>query len=160
MSLETTVFGPYRAIGVRYAGKNQNQEITELWGRFLPTRNAIAMPENAGAFGVCRCLPGVKDGSFEYLAAFAAVPEATVPGGMVEVDIPRGEYFVHRCESIQDSQQAWQEAAKTLAASPEWVGFCNGPDDCQCATHPCFEYYPPEFSGTGPFYLYLPVHPK
>ncbi len=31
MSLETTVFGPARAIGVRYAGKNENQEVMKLW---------------------------------------------------------------------------------------------------------------------------------
>jgi predicted transcriptional regulator YdeE len=160
MSLETMAFGPVRAIGVRYAGKNENQEIMKLWGEFIPRSAEIAKPEGGGAFGICRCLPGVKDGSFEYIAAFQALPDAPVPEGMMAVEIAPGEYFVERYERVADYKQAWQESAGKLAADTEWTGYCNGPDDCQCAAHPCFEYYPPEFNGTGPMHIYLPVHRK
>lgn len=160
MSLEIAAFGPFHAVGMRYAGKNENKEIMQLWGEFLPRRTAIAMPEGASAFGVCRCLPGVKDGSFEYVAAFEAKADAPAPEGMMPLDIPQGDYFVHRFESVQECKKAWQEAAGTLAADTQWTNYCNGPDDCQCEAHPCFEYYPPEFNGTGPVYLYLPVRRK
>jgi len=160
MSLETTAFGPFRAIGVRYTGKNENQEVTKLWDAFLPRHSAIGMPESAPAFGVCRCLPGVKDGAFEYVAAFAARPDAPLPEGMMAVEIPRGDYFVYRFDSLAECKQAWEKAAGALAADPAWTGYCNGPDDCQCATHPCFEYYPPEYCGSGPAYVYLPVRHK
>jgi predicted transcriptional regulator YdeE len=160
MSLATALCGPFRAIGVRYEGKNQNQEVMQLWTQFLPRCSDISKAENAAAFGICRCLPGVTDGSFEYIAAFQARPDAPVPEGMMGVDIPRGEYLVHKFDSAQGYQQAWQEAAGAVAADAEWTGYCNGPDDCQCATHPCFEYYPPEFRGSGTVYIYIPVRRK
>jgi predicted transcriptional regulator YdeE len=160
MSLDVTTFGPSRAIGVRYAGKNENQEVMKLWGELLPQRGSIAMPEGGGAFGVCRCIPGNTDGSFEYVAAFEALPDAPVPGGMVAVDIPAGEYFVRRFEHVPDYMSAWKEAAGALAVDPEWDGYCKGSSDCQCAAHPCFEYYPPEFHGDGPMHIYQPVHRK
>lgn len=159
MSLTNTTFGPCRAIGVRYAGKSENQEITKLWESFLTQHDKIAKPAGAGAFGVCRCLPGVRDGSFEYIAAFAALADAPVPEGMMAIDIPEGDYLVHRFENVRESMKEWGEAARQLAADTEWTGFCGG-ERCECATHPCFEYYPPEFNGTGPVLLYMSVQPK
>lgn len=158
MSLDISAFGPYRAIGVRYAGKNENQEIRKLWEEFLPRQGEIAKPGRAGAFGVCRCIPGATDGSFEYVAAFEARPDAPLPEGMIEVAIPEGEYVRHRFVGVENCMQAWQEAAGKLAADAEWTGFCNGPGDCRCAERPCFEYYPPEFDGRGPAWVYIPVH--
>jgi len=160
MSLETMAFGPVRAIGVRYAGKNENQEIMKLWGEFVPRMKEIAAPEGGVGFGICRCLPGVKDGSFEYIAALQALPDAPVPEGMVALDIAACEYFVERFEKVPDYRKAWEQAAGKLAADTEWMGYCTGPDNCRCAEHPCFEYYPPEFRGDGPMHIYLPVHRK
>ena len=160
MGLETTMFGPYRAVGMRYTGKNENNEIMGLWAEFLPRREEIAMAESGGAFGVCRCLPGVMDGSYEYVAAFASTPDAAVPAGMMSLDIPQGEYCIQKFDSVKDYKQAWNDAMRTFAANPEWGTYCNGPDDCQCAAHPCFEYYPPEFSGTGPVWICMAVRRK
>jgi len=160
VSLTTVEFGPVRAIGLRYEGKNENEEIMRLWGSLLPRRGEIATPEGGGAFGVCRCLPGVKDGSFEYLAGFGAREDARVPDGMTALEIPRGEYVVHRVERVDDYKQVWMEACNALAVDPELASCCNGPDDCQCAAHPAFEYYPPEFHGNGPVHIYLAVRRK
>ncbi len=157
MSIETTTRGPFRAIGVRRIAKNQNEGMEQLWREFVPNCGAISMPPDSAAFGICRCIPGVKDGSYEYIAAFQATDAGPVPEGMTEVQIPRGEYLVHRFHSDDGYLKGGQAAVAALNADPSWKGFCNGPDDCQCAAHPCFEYYPPEFRGSGPVYIYLPV---
>ena len=160
MVFEATVFGPCRAIGVRYAGKNENGEVMRLWGEFLPRGEEIATAGSGGSFGVCRCLPGVKDGSFEYVAGFAATPDSAIPAGMMAVDIPRGEYYIGKYESVTDYKRAWNETMAALGAAPEWTTYCQGPDRCQCAAHPSFEFYPPEFCGNGPVWFCIPVYPK
>jgi len=160
VALSTSEFGPFRAIGLGYVGKGHEGEIPALWGTLLPRMDEVKRPGGGGSFGVCRCASGgVKDGSFEYIAALAADDDANVPPGMMEVLIPRGNYAVFRVERLAEVQSAWDPAASTLAASPEWTGYC-GRSGCDCANHPCFEYYPPEFNGDGPLYLYFPIQPK
>ena len=81
-------FGPYRVIGMRYAGKNEHGEIPALWhgeGGFVFRFSEIkTLPGADISFGLCRCLPGVTDGSFEYIAALPATSDALIPEGMVE----------------------------------------------------------------------------
>jgi predicted transcriptional regulator YdeE len=162
-------FGPCRAIGLSYVGKYDNEKITALWDgpACIFTRiGEIPQPpveksgEMAGhpMFGLCRCVAGAADGCFEYIAAAVASAEAPVPEGMVEVSIPACSYAVFEVPSLEETMAAWEAVPGWHAAHPEWKGFC-GPDGCDCAGHPSFELYPPDFCPTGRFYLYVPVKP-
>ena len=152
-------FGPCRAIGLNHLGKNEQGEIPALWdSQFIPRMGEIATPgPGAVALGLCRCRPGVTDGSFEYIAALQAADDAQVPEGMLEVTIPRCRYVVVPVRNLSEIHQAWDYSHRLFADHPEWVGYC-GPQGCDCATHPCFELYPPDFCGDGPLYLYFPIH--
>jgi len=153
-------FGPYRAIGTRYVGRNEHNEIPAMWGNdFLPRMGEIKMLDDAEfSVGVCRCLSGSTDGAFEYIAAAPASKDAVVPEGMVEVVIPFGQYVAIPIQSLREIHQAWCHSGDWFGDHPEWTGYCNK-ERCECAQHPGFEYYPPEFDGQGPLYIYLPIQP-
>lgn len=161
MEPQIVEFGPYHAIGMRYVGKNANNEIPKMWEeQFIPRAGEIARPEGpSGAFGVCRCLPGVTDGSFEYIAAFQASEDASVPEGMVAVEVPKGLYAAFEVPSLAQIGQAWHAAPCWFEKSEKWEGRC-GPGGCECDEYPCFEYYPPDFDGAGKLYIYMPVKEK
>lgn len=153
-------FGPYRVVGLRYVGTNAQGEITALWHgpAGLPARLGEIVPAagEAYCFGVCRCLPGVTDGSFEYLAAAATTRDAPVPPGMVEAWIPAASYLAYPVASLETLQEDWGRAAAWFAAHPEWQAYC-GDQGCECATHPSFELYPADFFTTRRLFIYLPV---
>ncbi len=155
-------FGPYRVIGLGYRGKNEHGEIPALWDAQagLPARLAeIAVPAGANfAVGLCRCIPGATDGSFEYLAALPAAADAPVPPGMMEAFIPAATYAAFPVESLQVLMDRWGQASAWVAAHPEWQAYC-GAAGCDCARYPSFELYPPEFTSDGTLFLYLPVRP-
>lgn len=153
-------FGPCRAIGMRYVGKNEQGEIPALWHQgFMPRMGEIA-PLEGGAFGVCRCLPGATDGSFEYIAALRAGEGGPpAPEGMVEVSIPRAQYVIFHVRHLGEIHQAWEYLRNWFPEHPEWEAYC-GPSGCGCAEYPTFEYYPPDFGEGKPLYLYAPVRAR
>jgi AraC family transcriptional regulator len=157
-------FGPFRTIGLNYIGKNQQGEIKQLWNNttgIWSRMNEIQAPENFAAFGICRCLPGSTDGTFEYIAALTAEPSAPVPEGMVDVNIPSCTYAVFPVKGLNEIQSAWGTAMNWLAAHPEWEAYCDQAKGvCDCANHPCFELYDCEFPEKGSFKIYLPIKYK
>jgi len=127
---------------------------------FLPRMNEIKTPEGACfSVGLCRCIPGATDGRFEYIAAVPASKDAPVPDGMVAVTLPFGQYVVIPVGTLADIHAAWCHSGDWFSDHPEWTGYCNK-DGCDCAQHPGFEYYPPEFDGNGPLYIYMPIQPN
>jgi predicted transcriptional regulator YdeE len=154
---EVIEFGPTRGVGVAMQAVGGGGDFAGLWTqRLLPRGGEIARPEGGVAFGVCRCVPGATDGTFEYVALLEATAEAAVPAGMIAIDIPRGHYMVFAVTSYAELGAAWRKVPDALAAHPEWQPYC-GPDGCECATHPSFEYYPWDPEHTGRAYIYVPV---
>lgn len=156
-------FGPCRVIGMSAAAKT-GPDCAGLWHgpqgviARLGEIEAAAGEGHPASFGLCRCLPGVTDGSFEYLAGIMATPASKVPKGMVEAHIPAGRYAVFTVQGLHQIGQAWEASRAWLAAHPEWESFCS-PEQCDCATHPAFEFYPPEFPGSGKLFIYVPIRP-
>lgn len=163
---EIVEFGPYRVIGMRYAGKNEHGEIPALWhgeGGFVFRFSEIKTPPGADmSFGLCRCLPGVTDGSFEYIAALPAACDAPIPDGMVEAKIGKATYAVFTSPTLADIFQAWQDAMKWCEEQSEWQCYCDVADTgiCECAEYPSFELYPADFGETNRLYVYIPIRPK
>lgn len=160
---EIIEFGPYRAIGMSYTGKNEDGEIPELWqgeNGFMSRMNEIdALEGQPMAFGICRCLSGATDGSFEYVAAIPAKPDSAIPDGMIEANVAAGTYAVFPVPSLSDLY-IWNVASKWVEAQTEWEGYCNplGNGNCDCFEHPAFELYPPSFPIDGKLFIYMPIH--
>ncbi|HEY3376286.1 MAG TPA: effector binding domain-containing protein [Armatimonadota bacterium] len=154
-------FGPYRVIGTRYAGKNEHNEIPTMWQRdFLPRMQEVVKADGADfSVGLCHCLPEVRDGSFEYIAAVPTTADAPIPAAMVETRIAAATYIAFPVASLAELKQAWELLAPWLEAHPEWEGYCT-PNGCDCATHPGFELYPATFGVDGKLFIYLPVRKK
>ena len=156
-------FGHHRVIGLRYVGKNENSEIKALWqgpGSLIERAGELhGEPGFDGAFGICRCLPDVRDGSFEYFAAIAVTDDSPIPEGMSESFVPEGTYAIFPT-TLPDLFKSWGATQAWLAANPQWEAFCDGATRCDCANHPCFELYRDDFGKTGILYLYLPIQRK
>jgi predicted transcriptional regulator YdeE len=157
---QTAIFGPCRTMGMHYVGNGLNNEISQLWGQFCARMKEIASPEQAASFGICRCVPGASDDVGEYVAAIAAKDNATVPAGMVVVDLPRCDYAIFTVPEIPEARKVWRASLETVDRSTKWKRFACGPAGCTCTAHPAFEYYPPEYRGAGPFFIYIPLKPS
>ncbi len=87
----------FKVMGLKYRGKNENQEIAAMWGEF--NKRADLIP-NIGecAFGVCTMVSDAPQGVFEYVAGLKVAADAIPPEGMVVVDVPENRYavFEHR----------------------------------------------------------------
>lgn len=144
---------PFRVIGMRYLGKNQNQEITQLWQDFFPRHTEVQPRLNPQVmFGVCDMAVDAEEGEFEYIAGIEVPPEAPVPPGMVAKDLPSIKFavFVHQ-GSLAGLKDTYCQIYDTWL--PE-----NG---LERAPGPDFEYYDWDFDPSGSpeskLYLYVPV---
>jgi predicted transcriptional regulator YdeE len=153
-------FGPVRVIGLAGPAKGP-QECKALWDGHngFPARSQeIDKPITPSFYvGICRCIPGVTDGTFEYIAAMSAEVDAIVPAGMVAVTLAAGTYAVFSTNLATVSQD-WDKAMAWLQVHPEWKAYCDG-QECDCATHPAFELYPANFTPESEMFIYMPVHP-
>lgn len=150
-------FGPKRGIGLAVLAKAGVADFPGLWQKQLFPRAAeITRPEEAAAFGVCRCVPGAVDGSFEYVALLEATADAAIPTGMVAVDIPRAHYAVFEAVSLAALGAVWRQVPQAMAAQTAWEPYC-GPQGCRCAAYPSFEYHPWDSHQTGQVFVYVSV---
>ena len=82
-----------KIMGMKYRGKNENQEISGLWERVNQRAGQIPMIGHS-AYGVCFMIGDAPQGVFEYVAGFKVADDAIPPDGMVVVDIPANRYAV------------------------------------------------------------------
>jgi len=157
-TLQLLEFGPFRAAGLVYRGKNEANEVPKLWDKLVPQICELAEP-GTGYFGICRCIPGAEPGVFEYIACLQPKAGVTLPEGFVEVAIPRSVYAAYPVESLDKCKDGWMAAGAETAKLEKWAGYC-GQDGCECAEHPCFEYYPPFYEGCGRFDVMIPIKRK
>jgi predicted transcriptional regulator YdeE len=154
-------FGPYRAIGMSYRGKNENGEIPDLWAReggFMQRMHEVDAQPGVGMFGLCRCIAGVQDGSWEYIAAAPAQSDSPIPEGMIEANVPAATYAVFTVPNLAGIGQAWTATQEWMAAHLEYKSYCEPTETgCGCIDHPNFELYPPGFNGENQLFIYVPV---
>lgn len=87
----------FKVMGMKYHGKNENNEISAMWSRLNPRAHEIPMVGRC-AFGVCFMISDARLDTFEYVAGFKVAADAVAPEGMVVVDVPENRYavFEHR----------------------------------------------------------------
>jgi predicted transcriptional regulator YdeE len=166
MSIEPRIveYGPYRLIGMSCVG-SESAQFKELWAGengFLSRMAEIESLGDGTAYGLCRCVAGVTDGSFEYVAAVPAKSDAPVPNGMIEARVGAATYAAFDVLGLDNIGPAWGATQVWLAEHPEWESYCHGGGDacCGCADYPCFELYPSDFDSTGVLFIYIPIRRK
>lgn len=138
-------------VGMRYQGKNLNNEIAGLWGRFNQRSSEIKHIQPEAAYGVCIMAEGLPEGEFEYIAGFAVKQIDALPEGMVVRIIPAYTYavFAHRGgheglkQTYHNIYNVWLKEMGYQPISPLDM-----------------EVYTDEFKDFAPdsvFYIYVPV---
>ncbi len=135
----------FTAVGLMYFGKNENNDIPQVWGKLNPRHEEIK--HRAGpAYGICGDLE--DDGRFHYLAGFEVTEAADLPADMEKWDVPEQQYAVFPC-SLKTIHETYQYIFETWLPQSGYTR-ADGPD---------FELYGEEFDmGTGEgMEIYMPV---
>jgi len=123
--------GEFKVIGMRYFGKNQNDEIPGLWDKFVPRMGEITQKVNPDlCYGLC--IPNEdtsQTGEFEYIAGFEVDNFDDIPVDMVCCTIPAQRYavFTHKghVSKLKDTFayifDTWQkESGASITDGPEF----------------------------------------
>ncbi len=85
----------FKAVGLSYVGKNQHDEIGQLWGRFIPRLNEPKRINPSVSYGLCFTeVKDAKEGEFEYVAGVEVADDQHLPAGMVYREVPEQKYAV------------------------------------------------------------------
>lgn len=136
----------FAVVGILYHGKNENNEISKLWGVFNQRSNEIKNVID-GAFGVCGNTQ--EDGSFDYMAGLAVSNADEVPAGMQRWDVPEQKYAVFPCD-LKTVGEAYRYAFDTWLPANQYE-YSGTPD---------FEYYDKNFDSDvegSLFHIYVPI---
>ena len=142
-------------VGMRYVGKNQHNEIGEMWGRFNPFIHQLASQPIQATYGWCGMPEDpVEEGAFEYVAAVETTRADQLPDWAVVRMVPESTYavFPHRgahaglMDTYHEIYQTWLPQSGYESAAPFDM-----------------EVYTDEFHDFAPdsvMYIYLPVKKK
>lgn len=84
----------FTVVGLAYHGPNEDGQIPALWDVFGDREGEFQSLATAPeCYGVCTSVDA-EDGTVEYVAGVPADEDATIPEGMVAVDLPAAEYAV------------------------------------------------------------------
>ncbi|MCB2209343.1 MerR family transcriptional regulator [bacterium] len=145
----------FTLVGIRYFGKNENQEISELWTRvnhLADKMNGVPNAVDDAAIGLCTVLDDVpEDEGFEYVAGFPVSEAKDVPDGFVVRKVPPHTYavFAHKGD-IQGLEKTYEYIYETWLPQSGY----------ELAEKIDFEYYGKDFKDFAPdsvFYIYLPI---
>jgi predicted transcriptional regulator YdeE len=134
-------------VGLPYIGKNEHQEISQMWGVFnqrcIEIRHVL---HDQPAYGICYSHPS----GMEYIAAFPVSKLEDIPEGMVGKEVPAQTYVVFAVQGLEEIGLTYHKImSEWLPASGYQPG--DGPD---------FELYGEEFdpqSSDGLLYIYFPI---
>ena len=138
----------FTAVGMEYRGKNENDEIKQLWSVFWPRVREIQDINWAnGSYGICRDWP--EGEGLDYLAAVEVERAERVPNGMTSWQVPENTYAVFPC-TLPTLHEAYRHAFEDWLPQSGYKR-ADGSD---------FELYGPEFDPEDPGsrrYIYVPV---
>jgi predicted transcriptional regulator YdeE/DNA-binding transcriptional MerR regulator len=138
----------FTAVGMEYRGKNENQEIKQMWQEFVPRIKEIKHANFTwGTYGICRDMPAEE--GLKYLAGVEVDKVEDVPAGMAVWTVPEQTYAVFAC-TLPTLHEAYRHAFETWLPQSEYQRG-DGPD---------FELYTDEFDDKvedSKMYIYVPV---
>jgi predicted transcriptional regulator YdeE/nitroreductase len=141
--------GAFTVVGLKYRGKNENNEIPQLWQALGPRVYAIKnMVGDHVAYGISANMDR-ETGEFDYIAGFGVTSAEDVPEGMIAFEIPSAWYAIFSTtlpkigETFQKAYQTWLPQA-----------------GCEPTGGPELEVYDERFNVQDPtseFDLYVPI---
>jgi AraC family transcriptional regulator len=148
MEVKIVTMPAFTVVGMEYRGKNEKDEIPQLWAKVNPRMSEIKHPtEGCRAYGVCG--ESDEDGSFRYVAGLEVEKAEDVPSGMTSWEVPEQQYAVFPC-TLPTIGQAYEYAFQTWLPQSDYKR-ADGPD---------FELYDEEFEvgvEGSPMYIYVPI---
>lgn len=141
----------FKVVGMKYYGKNENNEIPQLWQQFIPRMGEIkyAVPSRI-SYGVCGDLE--ESGKFSYLAGLEVSELTELPAGMESWIVEEHQYAVFPC-TLHTIHEAYEYAHNTWLPVSEY----------QRAAVPDFEFYDETFNAEDPesvINIYIPITRK
>jgi predicted transcriptional regulator YdeE/DNA-binding transcriptional MerR regulator len=136
----------FKAVGMLYKGKNQNQEIAQMWSKFNPRMSEIKDIAD-GAFGLCK--PSDESGVFQYLACMAVKECKEAPPGMEIWEVPEQKYVIFPC-TLPTLHETYRYAFETWIPQSGYE-YSRGID---------FEYYDESFDPNNKdsqLFIYIPL---
>ena len=116
----------FTVVGLRYRGKNEHDEIKQMWGQFGPRIQEIQHrnPDPA-TYGV---MYGYDEatGEFDYVAALHVDSASDLPERMVSIEISEAQYAVFTCTlptlgpTYQAIHQWLEQSEYAHAGTPEF----------------------------------------
>jgi predicted transcriptional regulator YdeE len=139
----------FTVVGLKYHGKNEHNEIPQLWQALMPRVGEIKnMFDDHVAYGISANMDK-SSGEFDYIAGFEVSSIKHVPEDMVSFEVPRTKYAVFSTtlpkigETFDKAHHTWlPESGYQPTGGPE------------------FEAYDERFDPQDPeslFDLYIPV---
>jgi len=87
--------------GVKYEGKNENNEIITLWDDFIMRLKEIKNRTGSSRYGYDTWTEKINEtGEFIYVAGVEVEDDSGVPEGMVSIKIPSNRYAVFTIDSV------------------------------------------------------------
>jgi AraC family transcriptional regulator len=149
MDIQIITKPAFTVVGMPYFGKNENNEIAEMWTS-LNLRYDEILNKTDAAYGLCEAMGA--DGRFRYLAGFGVTKVGDLPEGMEAWDVPETTYAVFPC-GLTTIHETYQYAFDTWLPQSDYK-YNRGID---------FELYSEDFdpsTGEGGMFIYIPVVEK
>ncbi len=138
----------FTVVGVKYHGKNEHDEIPQMWDReFLPRVQEIPNPVHPEiSYGVEGNVNEETD-VFDYVAGIEVSEADDIPEGMAVWEVPENTYAVFPC------------SLRNLGETLTWIHQSWFPEsEYQPAEGPMFEYYDTDFDPIDQkMAMYVPV---
>ena len=148
----------FKIVGMKIFGENTNDEIKELWNKFIPRIDKIKHRLNKDitkdiSYGMCYPSEEMNEsGEFEYIASVEVSSLGDVPQGMVGRTIPRQKYAVFTHKGVVDRIK---ETYKYI------YGTWQPKSGCELVRAPDFEYYDERFDADNQedseMDIYIPI---
>ena len=139
----------FNIVGMKYRGKNEHNEIPQLWGQFVAQIPSIKhqLPQ-PGSYGAMDNFDE-EGGEFDYLAARAVERIADVPEGLLGWEIPENTYAVFTC-TLPTLQKTFGYAYHTWLPQSGYERACGAE----------FEFYDRNFDPndeSSTMFIYIPI---
>lgn len=140
----------FRIIGLQFRGNNNNNECPKLWESFSKRSDELIPKalKPVNAYGVCSDFE-MEQKIFTYTAGLEVSNDATIPEGMVGLQIPEHEYAVFEC-TLPVLEKTIDYIYKTWLPKSEYKHSASLE----------IEYYDKDFDPQKPesiMYLYIPI---
>ena len=94
MEIKTVEKKAFTVVGLKYRGKNEQNEIPQLWQALGPRSGEIQhRADHTTAYGICANMDEAS-GEFDYVAGFVVRSAEDVPQDMVAFEVPAARYAV------------------------------------------------------------------